>query len=436
MSDETEEEEYGGENEKAEGFEEELEYEADPQTATGFGKEGESPGIFNRKRVLMALCVTLAAALGSALVFNLYSGDKKKNSSLASQPAPGKPPSGFLQNQLDRAQREHAAEEETESSPPLEADKTPPALPSASWNDNSSRPYAPPPPSPAPAPPPPRRGGSTQTAQEPTYYKSPLVPRVEGSIIAARGSGGQEGDIIGGNQAADEYLRFLSSREAALNSGGDSFAENAQAGGGSFTEDNALWPGTIIPAVLITSINTALGGNVLARSSENIYDSRTGKSLLIPQGTILFARYNDSVSYAQSRVQIAWDTLIRPDGFQLDLGGMGGVDRRGMSGQEAEYNENWFEYLKAAGLIALFSTANARMTGEAAKHASDAVAGNIAQSNAEFMSQIGSSIVSRAMGIQPHLTVDSGESVAVMINRSIYLPPLRDFPVTGRYRLE
>jgi type IV secretion system protein VirB10 len=175
---------------------------------------------------------------------------------------------------------------------------------------------------------------------------------------------------------------------------------------------------------------------VIARVTENIYDSLTGKNLLIPQGTILAAQYNSSVSYAQSRVQIVWEALIRPDGFMLALEGMNGVDKKGISGQEAQYHENWFEYLKAAGLISLFSVANARMTSEAAKQADSESASAMAQANQAFMNQMSGTIVGRAMNIQPTLTVDNGTLINIMLNQNIYLPPAASPPVSKRYTLE
>jgi type IV secretion system protein VirB10 len=198
---------------------------------------------------------------------------------------------------------------------------------------------------------------------------------------------------------------------------------SAESDGSRFLNDASLWIGTIIPAVLLTSINTDLPGNILARVTENIYDSKTGRNLLVPQGTILVARYNSSVSYSQRRIQIVWDTLIRPDGFLLELPGANGVDRRGMAGLEAEYHENWFEYLKAAGVISMFSIANSKMTAEAAKYASGDTAAGIAQANTGFVNQLGGGIVSRAMNIQPTLTVDNGEVINIMLARNVFLPP-------------
>ena len=205
--------------------------------------------------------------------------------------------------------------------------------------------------------------------------------------------------------------------------------------GGGFLPADLLWTGTIIPAVLETSINTDLPGNVMARVTQNTYDSHTGKKLLIPQGTLLVAKYNSSVSYAQHRVQIVWDQLIRPDGYHVELDDMNAVDARGMAGLRAVYHENWFEYIKAAGLITMFSLANSKMAEETAKYASDEMAAGVVSSGSQFINQVGGGIVSRAMNIQPTLTVDNGERINVMLNKSIYLPPMKDYPVTQKYSL-
>jgi type IV secretion system protein VirB10 len=203
---------------------------------------------------------------------------------------------------------------------------------------------------------------------------------------------------------------------------------------GRYLGDNSLWIGTVIPAVLETSVNTDLPGNVLARVTQNVFDSRTGKNLLIPQGTLLVARYNSSVSYAQKRVQIVWDSLIRPDGYHVELEGANGVDKTGMSGQDAKYHENWFEYLKAAGIITMFTVANSSLTEATAANAADSNAANIALANSQTVNQLGSNIISRAMNIQPTLTVDNGTRVNVMLNKTLYLPPVSVYQAAQKFK--
>ncbi|MCL2381222.1 MAG: TrbI/VirB10 family protein [Treponema sp.] len=433
-------------------------YETTADEVTGFG-----PGRFNRKRVMMAICVSFAVVVGGGLIFNVNSGGQRQRSADPDPRGRGaSPPQGFLQTQLNRsvASLERQAAQEraaaaTDGEPIVAA---PPSeeLPAVAWNDSPAARFVPPPPQqqPAHAPPPPPPGhGGAAPPPRPTHYSSPLVPRIEGRLIASGNSPAANSPAgnfpVSPNSPVAHNSPWPGNPQGTFNSpaqvqhnafGGNPVQHMAGGQAGFFTDghfiaDNSLWIGTVIPAVLTTAINTDLPGNILARVTENVFDSRTGSRLLIPQGSILFARYNSAVSYAQRRVQIAWDTLIRPDGFQLNLGGMDGVDRRGMAGQEAAYSGNWFRYLQAAGLIAMFSIANASMAEEAARHTSEAVAGSIAQANAEFVSQVGGNIVSRAMDIQPTLTVDSGTTVNVMVNRNLALPPLDAFPVTQRHRL-
>lgn len=311
-----------------------------------------------------------------------------------------------------------------------------------------------PPASPAPAgqsvPPPPsqQQGGSPASGgavPQNTANYSALIPAIEGSLFV----GGRAQTSASPGTPPDQYPYAAYSPPGAASipygtltqAPADQWAnQNAQAekrdfansaaGGavssGYFLGEDSLWMGTIVQGVLETGINTDLPGNVIARVTQNVYDSRTGKKLLIPQGTLLIAKYNSSISYAQNRVQIVWNTLIRPDGFYIELEGMPAVDKQGMSGQEARYHENWFEYVKAAGIIAMFSVASSKMADESAKYASGDVQEGIVAGNAEFVNQIGGNIVSKAMNIQPTLTVESATLINIMLNKTIYLPPVKN----------
>jgi type IV secretory pathway VirB10-like protein len=455
-------------------------FETTAAEATGFDTPGAGAAFFDRKKVTMVLCAAFALAVSGGFVMNLAKNKKEAGEGAGGGRAATAPP-GFLKNQLERARDAPAASGngsgdaetgELAEAPPGGGPAGPDGLPGVSWNgeEGAARPYETGVPpgadgnAPSPVPPPPgtarQGGGSAPVNTLPTAHYSPLVPpRIEGSLFG--GGTGQDvparaaaGSLdarypylaadAGGANAADEYLRqVLAARNAAAPEAqtaqtGD-FYSAASGGGlnsGFFLGENALWPGTVIPAVLETAINTDLPGNVIARTTRNMYDSRSGGKLLVPQGSLLIARYNSSVSYAQSRVQIVWDTLIRPDGFYIALEGMNGVDKKGMSGQEAEYHENWFEYAKAAGLITMFSIAGSKMTEEAAKYASGSTASGIAQANSEFVNQTGGNIVSRAMSVQPTLTVENGTPVNIMLNKTVYLPPAEDYPAAKKYTLK
>jgi len=428
------------ENSDAENTEEE--FELTPEQATGFDEPAASPRTFNRKRAILAITIIFAVIIGGGFLYSLIRPNKK-TAKTNTEVTAGDSSSYFLNSLRDRAvnSRETSSEENPEMVPDAE-----PTLPSVTFNRSPQvdelRNY----------PPPQNTSGNTASPaqqDDTTPYRSSLVPPIEGSLFRQQQTAPPQ--QAGTNAANNYYQNALDAQNAARNAYGSqvsdyvsqndqsnkqSFYDSSQNGGaiagGRFLGENSIWAGTLLPGILETAINTDLPGNILARVTRNIYDSLTGRKLLIPQGTILIAKYNSSVSYAQHRVQIVWDTLIRPDGFQLDLAGMNSVDKSGMSGQEAEYHENWFEYLKAAGIITLFSLANARMTDAAAKYAADSSAAAVANANSQVVNQLGGNMAGRAMNIQPTLTVENGTLVNIMCNQTLYLPPVGSYPVVRR----
>jgi len=424
---------------------EEEKFEMSPEQATAL-HGGVRPGVFNRKKLMIVLCISFAVVIGGGMLINLSKPNKNKSSSLAEDESAANTPQEFLSSLLGRSLNRREPSPAPESPPQAEPESLlPPASFNRSPNVDSVRPTPPPPPQ---GPPPPQ---NSQPPEAQTHFRSPLVPPIQGSLFsqgrqttqaAATARPADNYSAPAQNTAYNPYAAQQQSAYAAQNNqqNKQEFFNPYGSGGavfnGMFLGENSVWTGTVIPGILETAINTDLPGNVLARVTQNVFDSQTGKRLLIPQGTLLLARYNSSISYAQHRVQIVWDTMIRPDGFQLDLEGANGVDRSGMSGQAAKYSENWFEYLKAAGIITLFSIANASMTETAAKHATEASSANIAEANSQLVNQLGESLVTRAMNIQPTLTVDNGTLINIMLNKTLYLPPVAGFPATSKYILE
>ena len=113
--------------------------------------------------------------------------------------------------------------------------------------------------------------------------------------------------------------------------------------------------GTLIPAVLSAGINSDLPGQTTALVRRNVYDSRTGRFLLIPQGSRLVGEYDSRVAFGQNRVFVAWNRLIFPDGRSLDLGGMQGVDLSAAAGLRDKVNNHFVRTFGSALLIAAVS---------------------------------------------------------------------------------
>src|SRR6202048_3611322 len=90
--------------------------------------------------------------------------------------------------------------------------------------------------------------------------------------------------------------------------------------------------GWVIPALLLTAMESELPGTITAQVSEDVYDTPTGNYLLIPQGSRLVGEYRNAVRYRQSRIFFAWQRIIYPDGSALDIGAMPGADEQGQGG--------------------------------------------------------------------------------------------------------
>ena len=204
--------------------------------------------------------------------------------------------------------------------------------------------------------------------------------------------------------------------------------------GGNFqwNAEYSLWKGTVIYAVLDTGIITDLPGQVMAHVSKNVYSSQDGKYLLIPQGSRLFGEYSSDISYGQNRVQVVWNTLIRPDGLEVNLGSMNGIDSYGASGYAGWKTEHPFEYLKAFGLIAMYSVLDTKAM-NLIDTQNNAYAQNALSDVYSETKKLNNKIVDRALDIQPTIRIKSGTEVNLITNVTIDLPPLEPYEAEEKY---
>lgn len=93
-----------------------------------------------------------------------------------------------------------------------------------------------------------------------------------------------------------------------------------------------LRAGFVVPGTLISGINSELPGQIMAQVAQHVYDTATGKYLLLPQGARLVGAYSSQVEYGQARVLVAWQRIVFPDGKAMDIGAMPGADSAGYAG--------------------------------------------------------------------------------------------------------
>lgn len=177
-----------------------------------------------------------------------------------------------------------------------------------------------------------------------------------------------------------------------------------------------LRTGTVIPAVLTTGIKSDISGTVMARVSQNVYDTATGRYLVIPQGTGLYGTYNNAVAIGQTRSLVRWDRLIFPDGSSLDLLGMPGSDREGYTGFRDKVNNHYFKVFGSAFLLSLFSTT---VTASLPDSDDNDFADELALSVAQQFNETASQIIERNLDIKPTLTTRSGYKFNILVNKDI-----------------
>jgi type IV secretory pathway VirB10-like protein len=177
--------------------------------------------------------------------------------------------------------------------------------------------------------------------------------------------------------------------------------------------------GSVIPAALITGIESDLPGQITAQVTENVYDSPNGQYLLIPQGARLIGEYNSEVAYAQTRIQLIWTRLIMPDGKSVVLDNQPGADTQGYSGLQDGVNNHWGALFEAALLSTFLSVGAEAGTSNQENNLIQAIRSGASDS----FNQAGQQVVERELNIQPTLTVRPGFPVRVIVNRDLILQP-------------
>ncbi|WP_332764528.1 TrbI/VirB10 family protein [Phenylobacterium sp.] len=185
---------------------------------------------------------------------------------------------------------------------------------------------------------------------------------------------------------------------------------------------NVLQAGAVIPAALVTGIRSDLPGQVTAQVTENVYDSPTGRILLIPQGAKLVGTYDSQVEFGQGRVLLAWTRLILPGGRSIILDRQPAGDAQGFAGLEDRVDRHWKQLVSAAMISTLLGVGTELGSGS---DDSDVVRA-LRQGAANSVSQTGQQVVGRSLDVQPTLTIRPGFPVRVLLTRDLVLEPTRN----------
>jgi type IV secretion system protein VirB10 len=181
-----------------------------------------------------------------------------------------------------------------------------------------------------------------------------------------------------------------------------------------------LQAGAVIPAALITGIRSDLPGQITAQVTENIYDSPTGRILLVPQGTRIIGQYDNNVQFGQRRVLLVWNRLIMPNGRSIVLERQPGADTQGYAGLEDGVDYHWWDLAKAAGLSTLLAVGS-----ELAISDENRLLRAIRSGGQDTINDAGQQIVRRQLNVAPTLTIRPGFPVRIVVTRDLVLEAYR-----------
>ncbi len=179
--------------------------------------------------------------------------------------------------------------------------------------------------------------------------------------------------------------------------------------------------GTVIPGVMITGINSDLPGVMIAQVSQNVYDTATGNHLLLPQGAKLYGVYDSRIAYGQSRVLIAWNRVIFPDGTSVTLGAFPGTDVSGYAGFNDKVNNHYLRVFGGAFLMSAIigSTAYAIDSMDHSSNDNPSLQDELGSALASQMSQAALKLLEKNINIKPTIEIRPGYQFNVITTKDI-----------------
>jgi type IV secretion system protein VirB10 len=182
-----------------------------------------------------------------------------------------------------------------------------------------------------------------------------------------------------------------------------------------------LSAGTVIPASLITGLDSDLPGMVIAQVTQNVRDSATGRTVLVPQGARLIGTYDSSVAFGQRRALLLWTRILLPDGSSIRLDDMPATDMSGYAGLEDRVDSHTWALVKGAAISTLLGVGTQLSIGSSG---SDLVRA-VRQSAQQNAADAGDRITLRNLDVKPTIRVRPGWPVQAIVNKDLVLQPWR-----------
>lgn len=370
-----------------------------------FRLRGEPPAVMRLSRKTLAIAGALAGtAIGGALLWALQPVEKKAPENLYVAEGANKP------DTVTGAPADYGAIPKL--GPPLPGDLGHPIL---SAQQDGQMPPVPPPSA--------QVGDGRDAARDARDRARQERESADASRLFLAGGGASRGP------AADTAAASTDPGPGDTANGAPMTGRRAFMAGGDRTDESAsrirvasspylLQAGSVIPAAMVTGIQSDLPGQVIAQVTENVYDSPTGRILLIPQGAKLIGEYDNEVGAGQDRVLLGWDRLLFSDGRSVALERLPGADARGMAGLSDRTDNHWGHLIRAALVTSLLGVGAETGSGD-----DDRLMRALRRGPQDSVGEVGQRLVDRQLRIPPTLTVRPGFLLRVLVTRDLILEP-------------
>jgi type IV secretory pathway VirB10-like protein len=185
-----------------------------------------------------------------------------------------------------------------------------------------------------------------------------------------------------------------------------------------------LKAGAMIPATLLTAVDTSRSGPVIATVSQNVYDSISGRHLVIPQGARLIGRHEGESAYGDRRAFLSWERLILPNGKSLVLTSEPGVDAQGAVGVRGQVDRRLLPLLVGTVFAGAITTLG-QLARDDDGARSGGILGDAGDAAAIEGARVGGRLIDRELEVRPSIRLNAGAPVRAMITRDLILEPYR-----------
>ncbi len=184
--------------------------------------------------------------------------------------------------------------------------------------------------------------------------------------------------------------------------------------------------GDVIPCIAQGGEDSDTPGQFVGRVSRNVYDSATGRFLLIPQNSKVIGTYDNVVTNGQTRIPTVVTRIIFPDSSSIPIGAMPAADQAGFAGLHDQVDTHLWEKFGNALILAIGSAGIqiSQGTGQSTNGYNAQQIG--AAAVGQQFGELGQEYARSGLSIPNTLKIRNGYNFVVQVTKDMVLRPYVD----------